>query len=694
MLKLRRVSGAVLILLGLVLIGTQMPISQTGMGKSVTIQELVDVATPGSTVSVPPGIYRETVVVTKPLTLVAQPGAEIRGSDVWADGWSRSGNHWIRGTVPEFSGSTGMCDPGAGDSCNWQEQVFLDGRPLHQVEANPEPGQFAVTSDRLIVLADDPGNHLVEVTTREFWVLGTSNDVTIDGFTMKHAATAAQHGAISNFYYPWATGFSNWTIQNNTLSHAHGANVSLARGENLKLLHNDISQGGQLGVHGSQATGVLLQGNRIYNNHTVSFHSGWEAGGIKMATQTQTNVIENEIFGNQGPGVWFDIDSRDIAIRGNRIHHNLHQGIKYELSSIADIHDNLVWENGHGYAHWGWGAGIVVQNSSGVHVRDNVVAWNGDGISIISQNRGEARWNEVRDNLVEGNEIFSLATEPHFNFALAWLEDWDGVLAHPESNNHGAHNRYYHANPEDAEHVFLWTDRHAFTFDDLSGFSETPGEGAGAYIAEHELRHLLEANGLPPAFGQEAAELHSVGGTFHEFWLRNGGLPIFGHAITGEFMTVSPETAQDHITQIFERQRFEHHPDNVGTPYEVLIGRLGVSAAERRGLMDTAPFQPLESNAGQQGCLFFTETGHNLCGRFLEYWSSSGLDMGDEGVSFRESLALFGFPISEVFINPETGLKTQYFERAIFEHHPESQGTPYEVLLVRVGADELLHAGR
>ncbi len=95
---------------------------------------------------------------------------------------------------------------------------------------------------------------------------------------MKHAATPAQRGALNN------GGYSNWTVQGNVLSDAHGAVVSLYNASDLRLLNNDISRGGQLGVQGSQATDVLVQGNRIYDNNTEAFSSGWEAGGLKMAT--------------------------------------------------------------------------------------------------------------------------------------------------------------------------------------------------------------------------------------------------------------------------------------------------------------------------------------------------------------------------------------------------------------------------
>src|SRR3712207_7451602 len=88
------------------------------------------------------------------------------------------------------------------------------------------------------------------------------------------------------------------------------------------------------------------------------------------------------------------------------------------------------------------------------------------------------------------------------------------------------------------------------------------------------------------------------------------------------------------------------------------------------------------------GEVYFPETGQSVRGRFLGYWTAHGLDLGDAGVSFRESLALFGYPLSgereEVLENGRT-YTVQYFERARMEFHPEHEGTPYEVLLGQFG---------
>ncbi|WP_051914481.1 glycosyl hydrolase family 18 protein [Thermorudis peleae] len=186
---------------------------------------------------------------------------------------------------------------------------------------------------------------------------------------------------------------------------------------------------------------------------------------------------------------------------------------------------------------------------------------------------------------------------------------------------------------------------------------------------------------------------HSLAYGFKAFWQRSGGLPVFGYPLTEEFDEFNPDTGQRYTVQYFERQRFEYHPEFKGTPYEVELGRLGVTDAQRRGLLSTPPFQPLPpTTQSDASCQFFPETGHRLCNAFRQYWQSHGLDLGDPGISFRESLALFGYPISEEFTDPACGCTVQYFERARFEYHPENPD-PYKVLLGLLGTDTLRAKG-
>lgn len=64
-------------------------------------------------------------------------------------------------------------------------------------------------------------------------------------------------------------------------------------------------------------------------------------------------------------------------------------GIFHEISYDAVIRNNVATGNGHGFADWLWGAGILVAASSGVEVYGNTVTGNADGIAGIQQDRGD-----------------------------------------------------------------------------------------------------------------------------------------------------------------------------------------------------------------------------------------------------------------------------------------------------------------
>ena len=80
-------------------------------------------------------------------------------------------------------------------------------------------------------------------------------------------------------------------------------------------------------------------------------------------------------------------------------------------------------------------------------------------------------------------------------------------------------------------------------------------------------------------------------------------------------------------------------------------------------------------------CQTFSQTGNKrVCDRFLEYWNQNG------------GLAQQGYPLTdarnEVSDLNGKSYMTQYFERAVFELHPENQ-KPFDVLLSLLGVFEM-----
>ncbi len=104
----------------------------------------------------------------------------------------------------------------------------------------------------------------------------------------------------------------------------------------------------------------------------------------------------------------------------------------------------------------------------------------------------------------------------------------------------------------------------------------------------------------------------------------------------------------------------------------VLIGAGGYAAGSRH------LFAPSASLAADD-CQTFPETGKKACGTFLAYWRDHG------------GLAQQGFPLSDEFDEatgtPGKTQRVQYFERAVFELHPEN-APPNNVLLALLGSEK------
>ena len=93
-------------------------------------------------------------------------------------------------------------------------------------------------------------------------------------------------------------------------------------------------------------------------------------------------------------------------------------------------------------------------------------------------------------------------------------------------------------------------------------------------------------------------------------------------------------------------------------------------------LLLALPALPASPTYAQGTCRTFPETGKRVGGLFLDYWERNG------------GLAQQGFPISDEFIEVSEldgkPYKVQYFQRAVFEYHPEKPPA-FRVLLSQLG---------
>lgn len=178
----------------------------------------------------------------------------------------------------------------------------------------------------------------------------------------------------------------------------------------------------------------------------------------------------------------------------------------------------------------------------------------------------------------------------------------------------------------------------------------------------------------------------TVSGAFLTAWqggrLFEDSLYINGYPITAVRSEVSPTDGKSYQTQWFERARYELHTGNQ-PPNNVLLGLLGATSVA--GRLTETPFKAITNPGG--GLQWFSQTGHTLGdssegGKAIaSFWTRLG------------GLAQFGYPLSQPFseVNKGDGKSylVQYFERQRFEYHPENKGTKYEVLLGRLGAEQV-----
>src|SRR4051794_14281185 len=189
------------------------------------------------------------------------------------------------------------------------------------------------------------------------------------------------------------------------------------------------------------------------------------------------------------------------------------------------------------------------------------------------------------------------------------------------------------------------------------------------YIGTADLTPLLGAQGTDSHFFPETGQ--SVKGAFWGYWQTHGGLPQQGFPLSGEAQERSDLDGKTYTVQYFERAVFELHPGNQ-PPYDVLLSQLGTFRYKQR-YPTGAPGQKRNTDVGT---MVFPETQKGLGGSFLAYWKANG------------GIAQQGFPISEEMeeqsqLDGKT-YTVQYFERAVFEWHPDNQ-PPYNVLLSQLG---------
>ncbi|HEY9857839.1 MAG TPA: right-handed parallel beta-helix repeat-containing protein [Stenomitos sp.] len=397
-------------------------------------QALLDAYPEGTRFLLEAGTYR----LSSPLAprarqqILGMPGAVISGSKLLS-GWKQEGNRWyVEGQTQRLAGSSGEVvggNPMAGKS----EDVFYDDKPLQQVDSlvGLTKGKFYFDyANSRIYLADQPTGHKVETTVMAQAIKGGGAGVVLQNLVVEKFGNAAQVPAITN------DSRTGWLVENCEIRFNHGWGLQIGDGGTVRGCN--IHHQGQLGIGGGGAN-VLVENNEIAYNNSEGFNSFWEAGGSKWVYANGLTVRKNWVHHNYGPGLWTDIENRNVVYEDNLVEANDRMGIVHEISGNAIIRRNTVRGNGVHFATWEPdGAGIVVSNSSGVEVVDNTVEDNVAGIVIV---HATDRNRDTRDNYVHGNTI--QMRKGYSGLVLAGPPSSAADAVFTSNHNRFADNRYY-----------------------------------------------------------------------------------------------------------------------------------------------------------------------------------------------------------------------------------------------------------
>ena len=281
------------------------------------------------------------------------------------------------------------------------------------IDATPSGGTLLVpacTYHELVTVSkpltlDGQNQATIEGDSRTNWIAIQSSNVTIQNFTMHGGAEQDGQGGIAN----WTTGITNIVVSHNTLwGTPNGAGVGLGQTTNSKIVNNVVHDAGQMGINSVGNSGLLVQGNHLYHNNDANIDPGYAAGGLHAVGNTSTQILNNEIDHNAGPGIWCDIGCNGVTIANNNVHDQGFNAIFYEISSNGDIYGNTVSNVALASDSWG----CIISSSSGdTNIHDNTCNA-APAILALLDNRPDTPADAGHNVKMVNNRVLNLVPDP------------------------------------------------------------------------------------------------------------------------------------------------------------------------------------------------------------------------------------------------------------------------------------------
>ncbi|MFT3832716.1 MAG: right-handed parallel beta-helix repeat-containing protein [Micropruina sp.] len=356
-----------------------------------TINRGVALAPTGGTVVVRGGVYRESVTISKQVTLQNYPKEAV-----WMDGstpvtgWVADGSTWRKdGWTTRFDHSPTYTQ-GAPDSSQpyWQfvnqstypmaahpDQVFVNGSPLQQVKSKSlvKDGTFYLDegSSKLYLGSNPAGKAVDASNTIKALSIRAANTV-VRGIGIRRYSPSVFHMAAVTVEQPGVR------LENVVIADSATTGLSIQR-ENAQLNQVTISGSGMLGIHGRYADNLKITRVLATKNNDEHFNIAPVSGGLKIGMSRGVSVSDSSFSGNFGHGFWEDMSVYNSVFRQSDFSDNVGTGLFLEISAKVIVGDNTFARNKE--------FGIKVNNTSNVQVWNNTFVGNGRPLNIVQDDR-------------------------------------------------------------------------------------------------------------------------------------------------------------------------------------------------------------------------------------------------------------------------------------------------------------------
>jgi len=389
----------------------------------------------GGTLVVRGGTYREgaagvatggTRYVISPTNVTVQA---YPGETVWMDGTVRV-KKWHKASKRDYSvkwstptlcagsfytrnfasqANTGPCSYadaiGGAASVGDPLMVFVNGKQIREVaSAKALKGKtfYYDWDKRVLHLGFKPSKKKVYVTRHaQALALFKPSGVTIKGIGFRRYASNQYDNATGAAVL--LNGGSNVTLDRVVVTANAGAGLLSWGTRNLTVRNSWLVENGANGMNfagsaqkvaadPSVRDNLVIESSRLDRNnadsYSVNCNYACTSSGFKGAGVVGATIRFNSFSGNSGKrasGVWFDLDSREASIYGNKVVGNARNGIVYEVSNNGIIASNLVADNGWNSAVEG-GYGIMM-GSANTKVYNNTITGNRQSVHLYDDSR-------------------------------------------------------------------------------------------------------------------------------------------------------------------------------------------------------------------------------------------------------------------------------------------------------------------